>query len=243
MITLYGFGPAFGMPDPSPFVTKAEVLLKMAKLPFRSEIGDLGKAPKRKLPYIDDDGAQIADSTFIRWHLEQKYGIDFDRGLSPEQRAIAWAFEKMLEEHLYWTFVEARWLDDHNFAQGPASFFKKVPAPLRPIVQAFVRRKVRGALYAQGTGRHSRPEIEQLGRRSIEALATFLGDKPFLMGAEPCGADATAFAFTAGALCPAFRTPLRDAAERHGNLRAYVARMLPWYYPAGEAIAGIKAAA
>jgi hypothetical protein len=28
MITLYAFGPAFGLPDPSPFVTKAEVLLK-----------------------------------------------------------------------------------------------------------------------------------------------------------------------------------------------------------------------
>jgi hypothetical protein len=30
MITLYGFGPAFGLPDPSPFVTKVEVLLNFA---------------------------------------------------------------------------------------------------------------------------------------------------------------------------------------------------------------------
>ncbi len=28
MITLYGFGPAFGLPDPSPFVIKVEVLLR-----------------------------------------------------------------------------------------------------------------------------------------------------------------------------------------------------------------------
>jgi len=33
MITLYSFGPAFGLPDPSPFVTKAATLLKMAGLP------------------------------------------------------------------------------------------------------------------------------------------------------------------------------------------------------------------
>ena len=33
-ITLYGFGPAFGLPDPSPFVTKVEVLLKMAASNF-----------------------------------------------------------------------------------------------------------------------------------------------------------------------------------------------------------------
>jgi|GEM_PF-5415914 len=36
MITLYSFGPAFGLPDPSPFVMKAEVLLKMSGLSARS---------------------------------------------------------------------------------------------------------------------------------------------------------------------------------------------------------------
>ena len=32
MITLYTFGPMFELPDPSPFVMKAEVLLKMGEL-------------------------------------------------------------------------------------------------------------------------------------------------------------------------------------------------------------------
>ena len=95
MITLYTFGPAFGLPDPSPFVTKVEVLLKMANLAYQTDSTGFRRAPKRKLPYIDDDGEQVADSTLIRWHLENKYRIDFDKGLSAEQRAIAWAFEKI----------------------------------------------------------------------------------------------------------------------------------------------------
>ena len=78
MITLYSFGPGFGLPDPSPFVTKAEVLLKMAELPYRSDTTGFKKAPKGKLPYIDDGGEIISVSTFIRWHLERKYNIDFD---------------------------------------------------------------------------------------------------------------------------------------------------------------------
>ena len=69
MITLFGFGPAFGLPDASPFVTKVEILLKMAGLPYRTDATGFSKAPKGKLPYIDDDGARIADSTFIRSHI------------------------------------------------------------------------------------------------------------------------------------------------------------------------------
>jgi hypothetical protein len=165
MITLQSFGPAFGLPDPSPFVTKAEVFLKMAGLPYVVDTGGFKKAPKGKLPYIDDDGETIADSTFVRWHLERKYKIDFDRGLTPEQRATAWAFEKMLEEHLYWAVVHARWMDDANFAKGPRHFFRTVPAPMRPLVVAMIRRQLRRTLHGQGVGRHSPEEIVALGTR------------------------------------------------------------------------------
>lgn len=243
MITLQCFGPAFGLPDPSPFVTKAEVLLKMAGLPYMVDTGGLGKAPKGKLPYIVDDGEVIADSTFIRWHLEKKYRIDFDRGLNAEQRAIAWAFEKMLEEHLYWAVVHARWVDDVNFDKGPRNFFRKIPAPIRPFLVPMIRRQVRRALHGQGIGRHSPEEIVALGTRSIDATAVFLAAKPFMMGAEPSGLDATAFAFIAGALCPLFETKLRAAAERHDNLRRYVGRMTIRFYPDRSEMAGCKAAA
>jgi glutathione S-transferase len=127
MITLYTFGPAFGLPDPSPFVIKAETLLKMSGLPYQTRTGELGNAPKGKLPYIEDDGELVADSTFIRWHLERKHRVDFDRGLDAEQRATAWAFEKMAEDHLYWALVDALWLDDTNFRKGPATFFARFP--------------------------------------------------------------------------------------------------------------------
>jgi glutathione S-transferase len=243
MITLESFGPAFGLPDPSPFVTKAEMLLKMAGLPYVVETSGLSKAPKGKLPYIIDDGKVVADSTFIRWHIETKYNFDFDHGLSAEQRAIAWAFEKMLEEHLYWALGYARWIDNANFEKGPRNFFNKIPAPMRYFLVPMIRRKVRRALHAQGFGRHSPEEIVMLGTRSINATADFLGAKAYMMGAEPTGPDATAFAFIAGALCPLFETPLRTAAERHDNLRRYVGRMTMRFYPDRSEMAGCKAAA
>jgi glutathione S-transferase len=241
MITLYSFGPAYGLPDASPFVTKAELLLKMAKLLYCTDTTGFARAPKGKLPYIDDGGVVVPDSTFIRWHLERKYRIDYDLGLTAAQRAVARAFERMAEDQLYWVLLHDRWMIDSNFRRGPARSFDSVPAVVRPLVVALMRRRVRAVLRAQGLGRHSPEDIITLGARSINSIADFLGDKPFFMGAEPGGVDATMFAFVCAALCPYFESRLRCAAERRDNLRRYVGRMTALYYPGLEKLAGCKA--
>src|ERR1700684_1533917 len=71
MITLYGFGPGFGLPEISPFVTKTEVQLKMAGLAYRKEKAKPPASPKGQLPFIVDADESIADSTFIRAHRRQ----------------------------------------------------------------------------------------------------------------------------------------------------------------------------
>jgi glutathione S-transferase len=243
MITLYTFGPGFGLPDPSPFVMKAEVLLKIAGLSYRVDSKGFSKAPKGKLPYIDDYGERIADSTFIRWHLEKMHKVDFDRGLSEEGRAVAWAFERTAEDHLYWALLDARWMNDANFDKGPRNFFQAAPAPIRPLIVTMVRRKVRQSLRAHGMGRHAPAEVAALATRSIDAMAAYLGQKAFFMGAEPVGVDATVFSFVAGALCPTFETPIRSATERHDNLKRYVGRMAARFYPDLREIAGCQTAA
>jgi glutathione S-transferase len=242
MITLYTFGPGFGLPDPSPFVMKAEVLLRIAGLPYRVDSKGFSKAPKGKLPYIDD-GERIADFTVIRWHLEKKHKVDFDRGLSEEQPAVAWAFEKTAEDHLYWALY-ARWMNDANFDKVPRNFFQ-VSRRRRsaPLIVNMMRRKVRQSLRAPGMGRHAPAEVAALATRSIDAMAAYLGRKAFFVGAEPVGVDATVFSFVAGALCPTFETPIRSAAERHDNLKRYVGRMTARFYPDLREIAGCQTAA
>jgi glutathione S-transferase len=233
MIILYTFGPYFGLPDGSPFVTKAMLLLKFAGLSYSEDRGGYFKSPKKKLPYINDDGTIIADSTFIRLHIEKKYGFDFDAGLNAEQRAIAWAVEKMCEEHLYFAMLEIRWRDVANFNKGPAHFFDSIPLPLRPLVRRMIRGKIIKTLNNQGIGRHTKEEVAELACRDIEALATLLGDKPFLMGDKPCGADATVFAFVAGLLAPIFETRVRTTIQARANLVAYATRISELYFLAG----------
>lgn len=231
VITLFTFGPYFGLPDGSPFVTKAMLLLKFAGLDYAEDSGGYGKAPKGKLPFIIDDGVTVADSTFIRRHVERKYGFDFEAGLSAEQKAVAWAVERMCEDHLYMALLSARWAEKDNFNRGPARFFDGIPAPIRPIARAMIRRSVVKGLHWHGLSRHSRDEIADFAARDLAALAVLLGDKPYLMGDQPCGADATAGAFVMAFLTPVFDTPIRIAAESHANLVAYRDRLIGRYFP------------
>ena len=151
--------------------------------------------------------------------------------MTEAEKATAWAYEKMCEDHLYWAVVHARWMETANFDKGPRAFFNAAPAPIRPFVLAMVKRRVRKYLHGHGMGRHSKAEIERLAVRDVDALAAFLGGKPWLMGEEPCGADASAWSMVAGTLCPHFETPIRTAAERHANLVAYRDRGMQRWFP------------
>jgi len=227
MIKFFGFGPAFGLPDPSPFVIKSEVQLKMAGVPYTFERAAPPAAPKGKIPYIQVGAHRLGDSTFIRSHIEKYHGFDFDKGLCTVERSLAWSMERMLEDHLYFAIVHMRWMDDENWQKGPIHFFDGAP---EGVAEAS-RQRVREMLHGQGIGRHSVEEVAELGDRSLGALSAFLGDKPYLMGDAACGADATAFAFTAATLTPFFSGELRKRAERHANLVAYRDRMMAQYYP------------
>ncbi|WP_316225801.1 glutathione S-transferase family protein [Bradyrhizobium sp. SZCCHNS3052] len=234
MITLFGLGAGFGLPEISPFVTKTEVQLKMAGLAFRKQRAMPPASPKGQLPFIDDSGELIADSTFIRAHVERKYGFDFDRGLDVRARAQAWGFERMIEHHLYFALVGARWVDPVNFAKGPAHFFDGVPADKREKLREDAQFRVAENYLISGLGRHAPDEDVDLAARSLRALSVQLGDRPYLMGDRPCGTDATAFAVVAGILTPFFESELRRRTESFGNLVAYAERMMAQYFPEFE---------
>ncbi|MEO1695422.1 MAG: glutathione S-transferase family protein [Pseudomonadota bacterium] len=229
--SLLVFGEAFGMPDPSPFCMKARSLLAIANLPYDTAEGDVMKAPKKKLPVLIENGVPIPDTTFMRLHLEQKHGIDFDRHLTPEQVGHAWALEKLCEDNLYWHIMFDRWMVPHNFDRGPKAFFQSLPAFVRPVLIPIIKRDIRVALKWQGTGRHSRAEIHDLARRGIDAIAAALGDKPWICGDEPCGADASVHATVTALLCALFESDLLAHTQSHENLVAYRARGLAAWYP------------
>ena len=235
MITLYTFGSNFNLPDPSPFVMKTEVLLKMAKLPYQTDsTGDSRKAPKGKFPYLIDEGKAIADSSFIRFYLEDVYQVDFDSDCDRTCLPSAFLAEKYCEDNLYFLVLSERWLNQENFEKGPKTFFQIVPWLMRPLIIKKVRKDIEQTLWLQGLGRHSPAEKIRLVEKGSSMLAKLLDQKPFFGGEQPCGSDASIFALFYNILNDFFDCPYRQLFANHDNLVQYTKRMIQLYYPSYE---------
>lgn len=249
-LTLIAYRPALGLRNASPFCLKTEVLLTLAGVPFDIERwGDPTKAPKGKLPVLRDGDALIADSSFITKHLEAHHGLDLDRsfegsldrdpvdlrhgsgaaaidkGHTQAELAVAHAFAKLCEEHLYWAIVYSRWIDPDSWPTVREAYFRAVPAMLRTFVAARVRKGVLRDLQGQGLGRHSREEVYAIGADALDALAAQLDQGPYLLGERLCTADATVYAFLSSILDATLRSPLYTAAQSHPSLSRYTARV------------------
>jgi len=234
MITLYQFPPAFDLPNASPFCMKLELYLRMTGLPYRNRYTlELHRAPKGKLPWIDDEGTAVADTGFVIEYLKGKHGDPLDAKLDRLQRARAVAIARLLEDHLYWTVLYDRWIAAPGWQLTRPAFFGGLAWPLRAIIPWVARRGIRAELNGHGIGRHLPEQIHALGVADVDALAALLGDQAYFLGEYPTSIDATAAAFLANILMVPLESPIKSAAASHANLSSYCQRMAQRYFPSG----------
>jgi glutathione S-transferase len=187
-------------------------------------------APKGKMPYIVDGTRTVADSSLAIDYLKASYGDPLDSWMNAEQRGVALAWQRLLEEHLYWAVLHTRWIEPEGWRLTRGVFFAGLPAPLSWVIPPMARRSMARELHGHGMGRHSAEEIHALGRQDITALADFLGEKPFLMGELPCSLDAVAYGFLANLLWVPLESALKLQAQKYPQLERYCERMKSRYY-------------
>lgn len=232
MIKLHVFPSGPEIPNYSPACMKLETWLKLAKLPYETVlVTNPGKAPKGKLPYIVDGADTIPDSEAVIAYLSKKYEVDLDESLSAEEKAVARAFERMLNEHAYFGLLFARWIEPAGWAQVKATFFGGLPPVLRDVISALLRRNTRRDVKGQGMGRHTPEEVYARIAQDLQAVSDYLGDQPFMMGREPTTIDATVYGFVGNVVMANIKTPLTALAQQHPNLLAYCARMTERCFP------------
>ena len=159
MIVLHQFERVFGLPNASPFCMKLEGFLRMTGLPYRTvAVRDLSRRPRARAPFVEFDGEHIGDSALVLRLLEQRHGIDLDRGLSPTERAAAHAFCVMLEERTYFALLHERWINERNWPLVRDGYLGDLPPPVQDAIRDSCRARIAG----QGLGAHTPEEINAL---------------------------------------------------------------------------------
>jgi glutathione S-transferase len=233
-IILYQYRPLFGLPNASPFCVKLETYLRMADLPYEARtLKGPSKSPTGKAPYIKIDGTLITDSGIVIDYLEQRHGRPVDGKLTLAERAQALAFQRLMEEHLYWVTVYARWVDPAHSAEttayasaamGVKGLFAKVLVPV-------VKRQVKKALWHHGLGRHDAAQIWKFGIEDVQALSHWLGARPWCFGEQPTSLDATLFSAVSCITHTPWDFPLKTETLKCRNLVDHAQRMLAKYFP------------
>jgi glutathione S-transferase len=238
MIKMYGYLPAWGCSDMSPYVSYTDAYLRLAGLPFTVEMlhqGDLTKAPKGKLPFIvDDDGTLVSDSVLIELYLKKKYGDRLDARLSKEQKGVSALVNRMFGESWYWYVVQTRYRRDEDFQiYDPlwVKFLSWLPEEQRREPVRIFRERLLTQFWHHGAGRNSEAEVEQLAFGAIDAVSDVIGDKQYFHDDQPSSIDAAVYSNLVHLMFTPFPGPIVDYANSKANLRAYTDRIFNQHYP------------
>jgi glutathione S-transferase len=237
-LRVFAFPAAWGLPTNGPFALALLAWLELAGLRYELvEEANAAKGPKRKSPWIELGGETIGDSGVIIRHLAERTGVRLDDWLDPRQRAVALAFSRSAEEHLhqiveYELFVlEAGWQEMRRLVR------KVLPPVVASVLGKGLRRHFIKQLYARGVARHEPEEVARQGREHLDAIATVLGDKPWLFGDRPTVADTAVFGQVATLVFAPFDTPVATHARSLENLATWCERIR------GELFSTLRAAA
>jgi glutathione S-transferase len=216
MVTLHKGPAAFGLSDVSPFCLKLESYLRMAGIPYTPKPAAFGKAPKGKIPFIEEDGSFLGDSQLIIEHLKRKHGDTLDAKLGAEDIAKGHLVRRMLEESTYFHVVHERWVMDEGFRLYKPIFEALFPPVVGKVVVPMIRRGVTKSLHTQGLGRHRPEEMLEMGKADVSA--------PYLLGEHPTSFDATFYAIIASIVAFPVDSPLRKYTLGQQNLVRYCER-------------------
>jgi glutathione S-transferase len=230
-IKLFQFPRRFGIPNLSPYCCKLETWLRIAQVPYEVvDTPDPRKGPKGKVPFIEDAGVRIADSSLIVDHLVRTRGVDPDLHLDATQRAIALLVQRTLEAHYAFIILYTHFIRDQGWRQTRVTF-DSVPTLLRPLVAKMVLGRMKKMLWTQGVLRHSDEEIVEAALRDWRAVLTVMSDGPFFFGDEPTGVDATVFGALATTVLTPIDSPIQDFLKSQPACVAYVERMRARFFP------------
>jgi glutathione S-transferase len=229
MITIYQYIPGWNVPCISPFVSKTIYYMRMAGIPHEVKRQDLSRlqqdAPYGKLPFIEDNGVKIADSTLIIDYLRKYADLDSDATSTETAQMLAW--NRMIDEHTYWcAVIQPRWREEANWEIYLPIIFgaSAVPPEVRQTLEEF-RKLILSEFLGHGTGRLPDKLVYERARADIDAISDFLDSKPYFMGEKLRSIDANLLSILNHIIYAPFKFDTKDYAFGKKNLVGYSKRM------------------
>jgi glutathione S-transferase len=240
-IKVFQFPRMFAIPNLSPFCSKLETWLRIAGIAYEVvDTTDPRKGPRGKLPFIEDAGARIADTSIIVEHLVKTRGVDPDARLTESQRATATLVQRTLEEHYAFVLVYTHLYREEGLKHTRARF-EPIPAMVRPFVARAVYKQIKNILWLQGLLRYSHDEIVASAVRDWRAVLAFMSDGPFFFGDSPSGVDAIVFGTLASTVLTPIESPIRDFLRSQPRLMTYAERTRERFFPELVAVRNAEA--
>ncbi|MGD9603216.1 MAG: glutathione S-transferase family protein [Gammaproteobacteria bacterium] len=239
MIKVYGLAKTWDFPDASPYVCKLVMWLRLARLPYELHYVPwpqmIERAPRRSVPWIEDtDGEVIHDSQRIIDRLTAKRGVRLDAHLDTRARAQMRAWQRLLEDHYYWAgLVQMRWVEDHNWTIYKQELAAELP-PSAEVDQFFqeIRDYLVGEFRGHAVGKMTVDEVRAVACEDLDALADWLGDSAYFMGARPTSIDAMLYACLLQTYLTPCTSPVVTYARSKPSLEAYFRRLHAEHWPA-----------
>ncbi|HEV2170977.1 MAG TPA: glutathione S-transferase family protein [Candidatus Binatus sp.] len=217
MITLYSYPELFGVADNNGYGLKVFAFMRLAGLPFVHEhIFDASKAPRGQLPYIVDDGETVGDSETIIAHLNRKYALTIDAGLSAAQRDQNLLVTRLLDD-LYWVMSYSRWKDERYFPAFRDALLREHPhLTVEGLTKAQESNFQR--YYYAGIGRYQSEAAYARGLGDLGVLARLVPADGYVHGPRPTSIDASIYGFIANIWFFDIDTPLKRFVASQPNL-------------------------
>ncbi|KAI6208590.1 Failed axon connections-like protein [Aphelenchoides besseyi] len=230
LVYLFQFKRSPVIPNMSPFCLKLETFLRANQIKYEHVGSWTHRSKEGRLPFIELNGEQIADSQLILWHLKKHFNID--EGLNDEQKGIARAVDRMLEGSSYYAITYFRSIEGAKNTANPNVSGLRIPRLLIPYVAKKISDNAERRLKVEGTALHSRETIIKILRQDVAAVDRILGGKKFLLGVRPTTPDFTAFGQLGIGYFLPFRQPIQDILDdEYPRVRQLLERIRLHYWP------------
>lgn len=232
MITLIQFPKAPDRPSFSPFCLKMETYLKVTKVPYENKLSvSTSNSKKQKMPMILDEGELIEDSGLIINHLKEKHGIDLDKHLTSEQKAIGRAFQWLCEKSLYDIVVHFRWVDQRNWSIYREIIFRDAPWLIKATIANAMAKSIKKTQYKHGMGRFTDAEKLKILDENLAAISNYLGTKKYFFGDQISTIDTILYSHLVQVAPRDIVPQFMGVLEKYPNLINYVEQFSKTYWP------------